>query len=210
MQTSRLLEQDIVLLAQPSLIELFGRAGAQFLNQLHYWLENPSCGENHQGKKWIYNTESAWADQLKLSTRQFRRYVSNLAQKGIISVAKLHSHKANRTNYFSINYALLEELISTSDSSPQPSQSRSFVHEDILSSSSGQSGLIYIETKTTNKDLNKSDAGSKNLAEQGAVSETKQAKQVERVRKDISKREKGKEERNNTPQMSNLKKLQNL
>lgn len=205
MQTFKILERDVVLLAQPSLIELFGRAGAQFLNQLHYWLENPSCGENHQGKKWIYNTESAWAEQLKLSTRQFRRYVSNLAHKGIISVAKLHSHKSNRTNYFSINYELLEELISNSDNSPQAPQNPSFVHEDILSGSSGQSGLIYIETKTTNKDFNKSENESKNLTGQRTISETEQVKQVEPVKKSISKKEKGRAEKSNTSQVPNLK-----
>ncbi len=190
MQTSRLLEQDVVLLAQPSLIELFGRAGAQFLNQLHYWLENPSCGENHQGKKWIYNTESAWAEQLKLSTRQFRRYVSSLAQKGIISVAKLHSHKSNRTNYFSINYELLEKLIPVSSCSAKFSQSGGFVHEDILSAPSGQNGPFYIETKTTNKDFNKSEAESKKLTGQGTISEAEQVKQVDLVKKSISKIEK--------------------
>ena len=206
MQTSRLLEQDIVLLAQPSLIELFGRAGAQFLNQLHYWLENPGCGENHQGKKWIYNTESAWAEQLKLSTRQFRRYVSCLAQKGIISVAKLHSHKSNRTNYFSINYELLEKLIPTSDSSSKSTQTRSFVHKDILSSSSGQSVPIYIETKITNKDFNKSEKKSKKLTRQEAISKIEQ---VELVKKAILKIEKGRKgKKDNTSESPHPKKLQ--
>jgi len=206
MQTSRLLEQDVVLLAQPSLIELFGRAGAQFLNQLHYWLENSSCGENHQGKKWIYNTESAWAEQLKLSTRQFRRYVSNLAQKGIISVAKLHTHKSNRTNYFSINYELLEKLISNTDSS---AQTRSFVHEDILSSSSGQSVPIYIETKITNKNFNKSEKKSKKLTKQETISKIEQVKQVELVKKVILKIEKERKgKKDNTPESPHPKKLQ--
>ncbi len=208
MQTSRLLEQDIVLLAQPSLIELFGRAGAQFLNQLHYWLENPGCGENHQGKKWIYNTESAWSQQLKLSTRQFRRYVSSLTQKGIISVAKLHSHKSNRTNYFSINYESLEKLISGADNSSQLSQTSSFAHEDILSASSGQSGPFYIETKITNKDFNKSDAESKKLTGQGAVSEAEQVKQVERVKKSISKIEKNRVGEDKTSQDDHFMKQQ--
>ena len=205
MQTSRLLEQDVVLLAQPSLIELFGRAGAQFLNQLHYWLENPGCGENHQGKKWIYNTESAWAEQLKLSTRQFRRYVSSLTQKGIISVAKLHAHKSNRTNYFSINYELLEKLIPISSNSSKSPQSGSFVHEDILSASSGQNGPFYIETKTTNKDFNKSETESKKLTGQEALSETEQ---VEPVKKSISKIEKSRVGKDKTSQEDCPKKQQ--
>jgi hypothetical protein len=159
MQTYKLLEQDSVLLSQPLLIENFGRAGAQFLSQLHYWLEHSQCGQQHMGQKWIYNTENSWANQLKLSARQFRRHVSNLADKGIIFVQKLNPHKSNRTNYFSINYEQLNQLLAKDvTSSSLSSETRSFVHEDIMSSSSGHNVPIYIETKTTNKDINKSDA----------------------------------------------------
>ena len=159
MQTYKLLEQDSVLLSQPLLIENFGRAGAQFLSQLHYWLEHSQCGQQHMGQKWIYNTENSWANQLKLSARQFRRHVSNLADKGIIFVQKLNPHKSNRTNYFSINYEQLNKLlVKDASSSSLSSETRSFVHEDIMSSSSGHNVLIYNDTKTTNKDINKSEA----------------------------------------------------
>ena len=159
MQTYKLLEQDSVLLSQPLLIENFGRAGAQFLSQLHYWLEHSQCGQQHMGQKWIYNTENSWANQLKLSARQFRRHVSNLADKGIIFVQKLNPHKSNRTNYFSINYEQLNQLLTKNAlSSSLSPETRSFVHEDIMSSSSGHNVPIYIETKTTNKDVNKSEA----------------------------------------------------
>ena len=159
MQTYKILEQDSVLLSQPLLIENFGRAGAQFLSQLHYWLEHSQCGQQHMGQKWIYNTENSWANQLKLSARQFRRHVSNLADKGIIFVQKLNPHKSNRTNYFSINYEQLNQLLAKdASSSSLSSETRSFVHEDIMSSSSGHNVPIYIETKTTNKDINKSEA----------------------------------------------------
>jgi hypothetical protein len=158
MQTYKLLEQDSVLLSQPLLIEHFGRAGAQFLSQLHYWLEHSQCGQQHLGQKWIYNTENSWANQLKLSARQFRRHVSNLADKGIIFVQKLNPHKSNRTNYFSINYELLNQFLAKdSSSSSLSSEVRSFVHEDIMSLSSCHNVPIYIETKTTNKDINKSE-----------------------------------------------------
>ena len=168
MQTYKLLEQDSVLLSQPLLIENFGRAGAQFLSQLHYWLEHSQCGQQHMGQKWIYNTENSWANQLKLSARQFRRHVSNLADKGIIFVQKLNPHKSNRTNYFSINYEQLNQLLAKdASSSSLSSETRSFVHEDIMSSSSGHNVPIYIETKTTNKDINKSEAIAIELVGQG-------------------------------------------
>jgi len=194
MQTYKLLEQDSVLLSQPLLIEHFGRAGAQFLSQLHYWLEHSQCGQQHMGQKWIYNTENSWANQLKLSARQFRRHVSNLTDKGIIFVQKLNPHKSNRTNYFSINYELLNEVLAkNSSSSSLPSETRSFVHEDIMSSSSGQSVPIYIETKTTNKDINKSDG----LPNEQVGQERAKAKQVDPVKQVnmmISKNKEKKEE----------------
>lgn len=180
MQTYKLVEEDPVLLSQPLLIEHFGRAGAQFLSQLHYWLEHPKCGQQHQGQKWIYNTENSWADQLKLSVRQFRRHVSHLSHKGIIFVQKLNPHKSNRTNYFSINYVLLDELLKKNNSSSIlgiPPENRTFVHQDKMSSSSGQNVLVYNDTKTTNKDINKSEEVSIKQTGQGGIKRN----QVERV-----------------------------
>ncbi|MCX7351840.1 MAG: hypothetical protein NTW22_00965 [Proteobacteria bacterium] len=194
MQTYKLLEQDSVLLSQPLLIENFGRAGAQFLSQLHYWLEHSQCGQQHMGQKWIYNTENSWANQLKLSARQFRRHVSNLADKGIIFVQKLNPHKSNRTNYFSINYEQLNQLLAKDVStSSSYSQTRSFVHEDIMSSSSGHNVPIYIETNTTNKDINKSEAIAIELVGQGQT-KNKPVDLVKQVNMMISKDMEKKEE----------------
>ena len=194
MQTYKLLEQDSVLLSQPLLIENFGRAGAQFLSQLHYWLEHSQCGQQHMGQKWIYNTENSWANQLKLSARQFRRHVSNLADKGIIFVQKLNPHKSNRTNYFSINYEQLNQLLAKDTStSSLSSQSRIFVHEDIMSSSSGHNVPIYIETKTTNKDINKSEVAPIERVGQGRT-KNKPVDLVKQVNMMISKDMEKKEE----------------
>lgn len=171
MQTCKLLRDDTVLLSQPKLIEEFGRAGAQFLSQLHYWLEKSNCGQQHHGQKWIYNTEASWADQLKLSVRQFRRHVASLTNKGIIFVQKLNPHKSNRTNYFSINYELLNSLL-------ENTENVDFVHEDIMALPSGQNDPFYNDTKTTNKDFNKSDVGKAKPQEISCVSQNSQVAQV--------------------------------
>ena len=62
-------------------------------------------------------------------------------------------------------------------------ETRSFVHEDIMASSSGQNGLLYIDTKITNKDLNKSE----DLPPQKNLEELYPEKQVEQVENKISK-----------------------
>jgi hypothetical protein len=155
MQTYKLLEQDSVLLSQPLLIEHFGRAGAQFFSQLHYWLEKrETLGCKYQDSHWIYNSAESWAKQLHLSVRQIRRLISKFVESGVLRVEKLNPYKSIRTNYYSIDY----DKLNASVSPKRNLETRSFVHGDILSPSSCHNGTIYIETKTTNKDINKSEA----------------------------------------------------
>lgn len=155
MQTYKLLEQDSVLLSQPLLIEHFGRAGAQFFSQLHYWLEKKeTLGCKYQDSHWIYNSAESWAKQLHLSVRQIRRLISKFVESGVLRVEKLNPYKSIRTNYYSIDY----DKLNASVSPKKNLETRSFVHGDILSPSSCHNGTIYIETKTTNKDINKSEA----------------------------------------------------
>jgi len=204
MQTYKLLKQDSVLLSQPILIENFGRAGAQFLSQLHYWLEKDGpFGHEHQGIRWIYNSAESWAEQLHLSVRQVRRLISRFLESGVLRVQKLNPCKSIRTNYYSIDYDALDAAVA------KRSQTRCFSHSDILSSSSCHNDTIYIETKITNKDFNKSEKKSKKLAGQGDISEIEQVKQVKPVKKVIAKVEKGrKDEDKNTSQSPNPKNSQ--
>jgi hypothetical protein len=186
MQTYKLLEQDSVLLSQPLLIEHFGRAGAQFLSQLHYWLEKKeTLGCKYQDSHWIYNSAESWAKQLHLSVRQIRRLISKFVESGVLRVEKLNPYKSIRTNYYSIDYDKLNASVSPKNNP----ETRSFVHGDILSPSSCHNGTIYIETKTTNKDINKSDATPIEQVGQGGT----KIKQVDLVNmmipKDMEKKE---------------------
>ena len=98
------------LIAQAHLIDEFGRTGAQFINQLHYWLQKKNVGIIHDNKKWIYNTAEEWAKQLRVSTRTIERHISTFLKLGVIKVEKLSSHKSNRTNFLTLNYEILENL----------------------------------------------------------------------------------------------------
>ena len=112
MQTYKLLEQDSVLLSQPLLIEHFGRAGAQFLSQLHYWLEKQeSLGSIHQGIRWIYNSAKDWASQISISKRQMERVISKLQDLEVIHVKQLAKNKFDRTSYYTINYEALNQYL---------------------------------------------------------------------------------------------------
>lgn len=156
MHMIKLVEEGPVLLSQPQLIEHFGRAGAQFINQIHYWLTKSQGFLDENGRKWIYNTEETWSQQLCLSARQVRRYISKFMEQGVLYVQKLSSHKSNRTNYFSLNYEALEAVL-TSNIGSKSTESGTFVHPDIVSLPSGQKGPMVIQ-KIPNKDFkNKSE-----------------------------------------------------
>lgn len=139
MKTFKIISNSTVLLSQPVLIDAFGRTGAQFISQLHYWIEKQT-GVLHEGMRWIYNTEKEWGQQIRLSERQIRFYVKKFKDLGILFVQKLHPKKSDRTNYFTLNYEKLFELID-------------FPHQEETASSSGRDCLFY-NTKITNKDLN--------------------------------------------------------
>ena len=142
------------LVAQAHLIDEFGRTGAQFINQIHYWLQKKNVGITHDEKKWVYNTTGEWAKQLLVSTRTIERYISCFLKLGIIKVEKLSSHKSNRTNFLTLNYDCLESL------KPHKKQSTvskkpliSTVSNDKMSESNRQN-VGMVKQENTYKDIN--------------------------------------------------------
>lgn len=165
MQTFKLLSDDTVMLSQPQLVKRFGRAGAQLLSQLHYWInKKKSLGVNHQGVKWVYNTAEEWAKQLQLSVRHVRRLIAEFVEAGILRVEKLNKVKSIRTNYYSIDYDQLNISLQTSNLILCTGENNK--NTDKMSSSSCQNVTMYIEAKTTNKDFNKSEKIEKSQVKQ--------------------------------------------
>ena len=141
--------QNHTLIAQAHLIDEFGRTGAQFINQIHYWIKKKNVGVIHDDKKWIYNTAEEWATQLRVSSRTIRNYIKLLLNKKIIEIDKLSKHKSNRTNYITLNYEALSEKLP-------------FKKKEKVSQPLGKKYPMVIQ-ENTNKDLNnKSDSDKTN------------------------------------------------
>jgi hypothetical protein len=158
MQTFKLLSNDSVLLSQPILIKQFGRTGAQLLSQLHYWLsKKQDLGSVHNGVRWIYNSAKSWAAQICISERQIERVLSRLQTIGVIQTKQLSRNKFDRTNHFTINYAVLEGYIGS-----DPMEAAGNQIPTKCRSRHRKNDGVYIQ-KLPNKDFNKSDEFSKNL-----------------------------------------------
>lgn len=90
---------------------LLGRNEANFLEILHYYLGCDRIGIFHKGEKWIYNPAYVWAEKMGKCERSFKTYMGNLRDMGILKVEKLSETFSDQTNYYTIDYKRLKELL---------------------------------------------------------------------------------------------------
>lgn len=108
-----IMPRENCLVLQPVIVQHLGKSPALFLQQLHYWLTSESSvGVTYKGKRWIYNSIKDWANNIKtISEATIKRSISYLRNKNIIFIESLNPNKAIRTNYYTINYERLNEII---------------------------------------------------------------------------------------------------
>ncbi|MFN3288974.1 MAG: hypothetical protein ACK410_00760 [Acinetobacter sp.] len=102
---------DYPLIASPTLAKAYGVAAATFLQKLHYCLEK-SDAQVHQGKKYWFHSYEQWQQTLGIySVSTIKRIVAKLKQAEILVIKKLSKNKWLQTNFYSINYRKLKQLI---------------------------------------------------------------------------------------------------
>ena len=106
-----LISGDYPLIASPTLAKAFGVAAANFLQKLHYCLENNE-GKIFNGKKYWFHSYEQWQATLGVySVSTIKRIVAKLKQAGILVIEKLAQNKWLQTNFYTINYKKLKQLI---------------------------------------------------------------------------------------------------
>lgn len=99
------------LIASPTLAKAYGVAAANFLQKLHYCLENNE-GKIFNGKKYWFHSYEQWQTTLGMySVSTIKRIVAKLKQAGILVIEKLAQNKWLQTNFYTINYKKLKQLI---------------------------------------------------------------------------------------------------
>ncbi len=80
-----------------------GEAQAQFIGQLHYWLQTSK--HEVDGKKWVYNTVKEWREQFPYwSKRKMETVLMSCRVQGLIATGEFNKHKQDRTKWYTINY----------------------------------------------------------------------------------------------------------
>jgi len=106
---SKLLISEQPLQVLPTLATIIGVNEAIVLQQLHYWIEKSNIIVNN--KKWVYNTFEEWHKQFPFwSLRTLKNVFISLQKQELIIAKQLSKDKFDKTNYYSINYVLLEKI----------------------------------------------------------------------------------------------------
>ena len=115
---------DYPLIASPTLAKAYGVAAATFLQKLHYCLEK-SDAQVHKGKKYWFHSYEQWQQTLGIySVSTIKRIVAKLKQAEILVIKKLSKNKWLQTNFYSINYRKLKQLIQpNTETQAQPQSS---------------------------------------------------------------------------------------
>ncbi|WP_284091063.1 hypothetical protein [Acinetobacter pittii] len=110
-----LISGDYPLIASPTLAKAYGVAAANFLQKLHYCLENNE-GKIFNGKKYWFHSYEQWQATLGVySVSTIKRIVAKLKQAGILVIEKLAQNKWLQTNFYTINYKKLKQLITVNN-----------------------------------------------------------------------------------------------
>ena len=93
----------------PTLAVKFGLNEAIVLQQLHYWLNQSN--KIIDNKPWVYNTYQDWLKQFPFwSERTMQRILLNLEEKGLVESANHNPKKSDKTKWYTLNYAELDNL----------------------------------------------------------------------------------------------------
>lgn len=110
---SKLLINEHPLQVLPTLAVKVGLNEAIFLQQLHYWLNNPKMGKEHEGRKYILNSFEDWQETNFpfWSIATIKRLVTKLKKQGLVlSTGRLNKMQIDRTQWYTIDYDALEAI----------------------------------------------------------------------------------------------------
>ncbi|VEP16091.1 conserved hypothetical protein [Hyella patelloides LEGE 07179] len=159
---------------------------AVIVQQLHYWMQKEGVGTIIEGVKYVYNTFEKWVrEQFQwLSIWQFRKSMNLLRQLEIVKVIRYKSQEWNQTNYYSLDYNRLREII-------KPKSPETISNSDLWSSTDRDvnspqievrdSKLSNRETKNTSQKETAKAEKSEKLKSASAISHSFAAAQLKTV-----------------------------
>jgi hypothetical protein len=109
----QLLLDERPLVVLPSLVMKLGFERAVILQQIHWLLQQPRNGVEHDGYKWVYGTYVEWCELYFpfWSPEALRKHIVKLEKAGYLISAELRKAEWDHTKYYRVN----EEALGTDD-----------------------------------------------------------------------------------------------
>lgn len=146
---AQLLIDEPPLVVLPSLAIRLGSVNrAIVLQQIHYW-----CGRStniHDGHRWVYQTYEEWGQQFPwISESGIKSIIADLEKKGILISGCYNKLPFDRTKWYRIDYATLDQTVSVPSSDGGPSNGQSVSDEQTVSVPSDDAVTVRPIPETT-------------------------------------------------------------
>ena len=216
-RSNRVLLNDHSCQLIPNLVAVVGnRSTAVILQEIHYWLTAKSAiGVIHDNQKWVYNTYEYISEKTGYSLSAIKLSLKTLQNLGLIFVKKLNPVRSIRTNYYTINYDHLNQILDKAKAPhlSENNKSSSSTHQSLMTQSSVTYCPMYNkEQRYLTDTFNKSELFEPTESGEGdrpnMPTSSPSSKQVQRVAINIfSKEEKGQKVGTENPEEKTTKRL---
>lgn len=107
------------IVVNADLADKIGLNEAIVLQQVNYWITGSTAGEEHEGRKWVYNTFEKWQEENFpfWSVDTVKRTFTKLKKMGLVDVKQLRKSQHDHTNFYTINYE--NDLLTDQGNLPQ-------------------------------------------------------------------------------------------
>lgn len=149
---NKLLIDDYPIQVLPALANEIGLNEAIILQQIHYWLNKTN--HNYDGKRWIYNSYPKWIEQFPFwSESTIKRTITSLEKQNLLHIGNYNKAGFDRTKWYSINYIVLNELMTRPSGQNDPTKRSKWSDEEVNLNRPIPETTPETSSKTTSKDI---------------------------------------------------------
>jgi len=104
-----IIENELPIVVQPTVVNVFGQTQAELLSRLKYWMNRATKYRN--GFLWVYKTLDQWASELNKSTKTIQRAIKDLEDKNVLISEQFESKDWYHGKSYRIDLDVLYKLL---------------------------------------------------------------------------------------------------
>ena len=104
-----ILENELPIVVQPTVVNVFGQTQAELLSRLKYWMNRAT--KYRDGFLWVYKTVDQWALELNKSTKTIQRAIKDLENKKVLISKQFESKDWYHGKSYRIDLDVLYKLL---------------------------------------------------------------------------------------------------